>query len=207
VSHALGRHRLAALTCALAAYGGLIAWYVELGADTATFRDHETEQLEAVTGVFDRLGDRDVLVPLAAAASLAYALRRRVAQAIVVGASFAGAALATLGTKAALGLALDDSMVYGQLAAYPSGHVAGFAALGGALLVVEWPRRQVTARVILAGIVGVGAGAMTASRVLGGAHSIPESVGGLALAAACVLVSATAVEQLAPRTDGPPADA
>jgi membrane-associated phospholipid phosphatase len=61
--------------------------------------------------------------------------------------------------------------------------------------------------VILAGIVGVGAGAMAASRVLGGAHSIPESVGGLALAAACVLVSATAVEQLAPRNDGPPADA
>jgi membrane-associated phospholipid phosphatase len=192
---------------ALAVYAGMIAWYVELGADTATMRDHETEELAAVTGVFDRVGDRDVIVPLAAAAILVCVGRRRFAQAIVVGASFVGAALATIGTKAALGLALDDSMVYGQMAAYPSGHVAGFASLGGAVLVVEWPRREGAGRVILAALVGVAVAAMGASRVLDGAHSIPESVGALALAALCVLATAAAAEKLARKSDRHPGEA
>lgn len=83
----------------------------------------------------------------------------------------------------------DDPLVAADGLSFPSGHSSGAATLAGVLLVVAWPLVTRRWRPWLAGVLVIGALCVAWTRIALGVHYLSDTVAGLALGAAVVLVS------------------
>ena len=150
--------------------------------------------LRSAAGIVARLGAREVLIPLALAAGITGAWRRRsVAPLILVIGSYLLVAAAASGTKA--GLARPQPLplpgVPGR--AFPSGHAAQAVVVYGALVLLgaarrspEWRRRAVAGAAAVVVVLSV-------ALLWRQAHWLTDMVGGVTLGLAC-LATASAVE-------------
>ncbi|MGI8720624.1 MAG: phosphatase PAP2 family protein [Geodermatophilaceae bacterium] len=83
----------------------------------------------------------------------------------------------------------DDPLVAADGLSFPSGHSSGAATLAGVLLVVLWPMLRARWRPWVAAALILLALCVAWTRIALGLHYLSDTVGGLALGAAVVLVS------------------
>lgn len=85
----------------------------------------------------------------------------------------------------------DDPLVYAGGLSFPSGHSSGAACLAGIFLVVLWPVVNRRWRTLVAAGLAVFALVVAWTRIALGVHYLSDTVAGLCLGAAVVIVSMT----------------
>jgi len=83
----------------------------------------------------------------------------------------------------------DDPLVAADGLSFPSGHSSGAATLAGVLLVLLWPLLTSRWRPWVAAVLTLAALCVAWTRIALGVHYLSDTVGGLALGTAVVLVS------------------
>lgn len=182
------------------------------GFDRAV-RDWLTGRISAVTAQsFADFGSVGVVVPLIALAALGFAVRRWFRSLLlVVGAPVIAVVLADTVAKPLF----DRTSGLGL--AYPSGHIAAVSAMAFAVIVTAYGPARYVLSPVRSAIVGAASGLLVlagmAGLVVAGYHYATDTIGGVALSLATVLLLALVIDAGAdrlrrPRTPaGPRADA
>jgi undecaprenyl-diphosphatase len=195
----------AGLLAALLAVAGLISteWIERLDLTLADqFGAHKSRRTTVVTdSIFGFIGRPEGVGITAAVVGTLLSLRARsLAPVVLVMGGVAASVAVEHALKATVGrrlpAALDHSLLVDYIHSYPSGHVAGSAALLGTIAVLLGQGHGLNVRRILAGAVTVCVLSVAVMALYVHAHLLSDVVGGILLGAAVISLAAAVVGAL-----------